>query len=248
VDSIAGAGNADIRRGEGPVSAPDERRIQITENGPYRVTGSVPLVSRTIVPDEDGFSVEWGEGETFTTDATYELCRCGGSKTAPFCDRACDDNGFDGTETASREPYLAQAEEQVGPNLILTDAEHLCSFARFCDYGGQIWNPVEEPDEASRAVAIRDGKLCPSGRLVTWDRETKVPFEEGYEASIGVVQDPAQGVSGPLAARGGIQVVAADDFASEQRNRQTLCRCGRSSNKPFCDGTHAAIGFDDGHR
>jgi len=38
---------------------------------------------------------------------------------------------------------------------------------------------VDESDEASTALAIREGKLCPSGRLVTWDKETKVPLEEG---------------------------------------------------------------------
>ena len=151
----------------------DGMQITVTANGPYRVTGSVPLVPRTIVTDDEGFSVEWAEGEPFTVEATYELCRCGGSATAPFCDRACDDNGFDGTETASREPYLAQAEEEDGPNLILTDAEQLCSFARFCDPGGQIWNLVEGSDEASTTLAIREGKLCPSGRLVTWDRATR---------------------------------------------------------------------------
>jgi CDGSH-type Zn-finger protein len=222
--------------------------ITVTGNGPYRVTGSVPLVRRTIVTDEEDFSVEWGEGETFTTEAAYELCRCGDAKTAPFCDGACEGSGFDGTETASREPYLEQADEEDGPNVILTDAEQLCSFARFCDYGGQVWNLVEEPDEASTALAIRDAKLCPSGRLVAWDRDTRRPFEEDYEPSIGVVEDPTQGVSGPLAVRGGIQVIAADGFRYETRNRQTLCRCGHSHNKPFCDGAHAAIGFDDGHR
>jgi CDGSH-type Zn-finger protein len=230
------------------MSTSAETRITVTENGPYRVSGPAPLVRRTIVTDEDGFSVEWGEGEAFTAEMTYELCRCGGSATAPFCDRACDANGFDGTETASREPYLAQAEEQDGPNLVLTDAEQLCSFARFCDPGGQIWNLVDEPDDASTALAVREGTLCPSGRLVTWDPETKVANEERYEPSIGVVQDPAQGASGPFALRGGIQVIAADGSPYERRNRQTLCRCGRSSNKPFCDGTHAAIAFDDGHR
>jgi CDGSH-type Zn-finger protein len=230
------------------MSASDGTRITVTENGPYQVSGPVPLVSRTIVTDDEGFSVDWGEGETFTTEATYELCRCGDTKTTPFCDRACDTNGFDGTETASREPYLVQAEEQDGPNLILTDAEPLCAFSRFCDPGGQIWNLVDESDDASTALAVREGKLCVSGRLITWDRETKEPNEMAYEPSIGVVQDPQQGVSGGYAVRGGIQVIASDGFAYERRNRQALCRCGHSSNKPFCDGTHAAIGFTDGTR
>ncbi|HYX79111.1 MAG TPA: CDGSH iron-sulfur domain-containing protein, partial [Actinomycetota bacterium] len=53
-------------------------------------------------------------------------------------------------------------------------------------------------------------------------------------------------VSGPLWVRGGIQVIAADGFRYEVRNRQTLCRCGQSQNKPFCDGSHASVRFDDG--
>ena len=36
---------------------------------------------------------------------------------------------------------------------------------------------------------------------------------------------------------------AADGFAHEVRDCVTLCRCGQSKNKPFCDGTHAAIKF-----
>jgi CDGSH-type Zn-finger protein len=43
--------------------------------------------------------------------------------------------------------------------------------------------------------------------------------------------------------RGGIAVVSADGEQYEVRNRMTLCRCGASSNKPFCDGTHASIKF-----
>ncbi|MFE2733740.1 CDGSH iron-sulfur domain-containing protein [Streptomyces sp. NPDC059349] len=45
--------------------------------------------------------------------------------------------------------------------------------------------------------------------------------------------------------RGGIPVTAADGTPYEVRNRVTLCRCGASRNKPFCDGTHASIGFKD---
>jgi len=58
-----------------------------------------------------------------------------------------------------------------------------------------------------------------------------------------VVDDPTPHGGGPLGLRGGIPVIAADGFAYEVRNRVTLCRCGQSKNKPFCDGTHAAIKF-----
>jgi CDGSH-type Zn-finger protein len=40
-------------------------------------------------------------------------------------------------------------------------------------------------------------------------------------------------------------VVSADGFEYEVRNRVTLCRCGQSQNKPFCDGTHAQTKFKD---
>nr|WP_246267868.1 CDGSH iron-sulfur domain-containing protein [Nonomuraea typhae] len=62
---------------------------------------------------------------------------------------------------------------------------------------------------------------------------------------MGLVEDPVQGVSGPIWVRGGIAVTAADGTDYEVRNRVTLCRCGASRNKPFCDGSHAAIGFRD---
>lgn len=50
---------------------------------------------------------------------------------------------------------------------------------------------------------------------------------------------------GPLWVRGGIPVESSDGATYEVRNRVTLCRCGRSSNKPFCDGTHKGVGFRD---
>jgi CDGSH-type Zn-finger protein len=225
---------------------PDAMRITVTPNGPYRVTGSVPLAKQTIVSDEEGFSVEWRQGQVFETPEEYSLCRCGRSGTKPFCDDACVRLGFDGTETASRAPYLEQAYEVEGPIVTLTDAEALCSFGRFCDYGGQIWNLVEEDDQDSAALAVREGTRCPSGRLVTWDGQTRERFEPTFEPSIGLVEDPTEGVSGPLWIRGGIPVISADGYGYEVRNRQTLCRCGESQNKPFCDGSHASTGFDDG--
>ena len=51
-------------------------------------------------------------------------------------------------------------------------------------------------------------------------------------------------VNGPYQLRGRIAVTSSRGHAYEVRNRQTLCRCGGSSNKPFCDGTHWK-GFKD---
>jgi len=221
-------------------------RITVSENGPYRVTGSVPLAVETILAEAEGNSVDWHHGPSLETPAEYSLCRCGQSADKPFCDSSHERVGFDGTETASREPYLEQADEEDGPGVVLTDAEPLCAYARFCDVAGSIWRLVQRSDADSVSMAVREATRCPSGRLVVWDRSTKEPFELGVEPSIGLVEDPSAGVSGPLWVRGGIPIVAADGTLYETRNRVTLCRCGRSQNKPFCDGTHAAIGFDDG--
>lgn len=52
-------------------------------------------------------------------------------------------------------------------------------------------------------------------------------------------------VDGPYRVRGAVGVVGADGRAYEARERQTLCRCGQSRTKPFCDGSHWYAGFRD---
>jgi CDGSH-type Zn-finger protein len=224
-------------------------RITVTKNGPYQVDGAVPLSKQIIEPDADGESWEWREGERYQVTDQYRLCRCGGSASKPFCDGTHERNGFDGTETAERAPYLEQADVFEGPDLSLTDAPALCAFARFCDAKGRIWNLVEQGGEEAASLGQREAGHCPSGRLVAWratpSGESEPAGEPAFETSIGVVEDPQMGVSGPLWVRGGIPVFSADGTRYEVRNRVTLCRCGASRNKPFCDGSHADIGFRD---
>jgi CDGSH-type Zn-finger protein len=47
---------------------------------------------------------------------------------------------------------------------------------------------------------------------------------------------------GPLVVRGPVEVTLADGTVV-RRTHAALCRCGFSSNKPFCDGSHAGVGF-----
>ena len=214
-------------------------KVQITRNGPYIVSGGIPLSRQTIVCNKNGESVAWQQGEQYPVPDTYSLCRCGASRTKPFCDGTHRNNNFDGTETASRVPYLERAEWVEGRDIRLSDAPGFCSHARFCVRGKGIWDLVEhQKSPAAREKAIREIAKCHSGRLILWDKNTDCPLEADFGPSIGVVEGPGEGIEGPLWVRGGIPIISADGFSYEIRNRVTLCRCGKSANKPFCDGSH----------
>jgi CDGSH-type Zn-finger protein len=222
-----------------------QARVQISKNGHNRVSGNLPLAEEILGADGARVSVKWQHGGTVPLQQHYALCRCGHSAHKPFCDGSHAKVGFDGTETASRAPYREQAKVIRGPAMTLTDAESLCAFGRFCDPNGSVWNLVNTPDRTDREHFARQSCDCPSGRLVAWDNATGDRLEPKYEPSISLVQDPGKQCSGPLWLRGGVQLVAADGHHYEIRNRMTLCRCGASKNKPFCDGAHASIGFSD---
>ena len=219
-------------------------RIVISEDGPYVVRGDVPLVRAEIVTDEAGESVAWREGERVETGSTYSLCRCGKSGSKPFCDGSHMAGDFDGTEIAGHDGYLETAVTIDGPGIQLRDARYLCAEARFCDHAGGLWNLIDGcEDSETLELARREAELCPSGRYVACDAATGQPYEPEFEPSIALVEDPALGVSGPIWVRGGIEIVDASGRPYEIRNRVTLCRCGASKNKPFCDGSHIGEGF-----
>ena len=121
-----------------------------------------------------------------------------------------------GTEHASREPYIRQAKEYAGPDLVLTDAEILCSVAKFCERAGGIWKLIlESANSEAREIAIQEAAACPSGRLVVWDKQTRTPIEPRFEPSIGLVEYPQEGLSGPVWVRGGIPVISDDGWVHE---------------------------------
>ena len=230
------------------MSKPSSRgKIIVSKDGPYLVSGNIPLRVQVITPNSEGFSWDWKDGQTFQTEKEYNLCRCGQSNNKPFCDNSHMKVKFDGKETATRRPYVRQAEVIDGPTLQLSDAEDLCAYARFCDAGGRIWGLTGQTDNPdAQKLVIREANHCPSGRLVVRAKKTGSVVENQLDPAIGVIEDPALGVSGPLWVQGGIQIESADGTPYEVRNRVTLCRCGVSINKPFCNGSHASIKFQDG--
>ena len=84
------------------------------------------------------------------------------------------------------------------------------------------------PAEALRAAVV----ACPSGALRMQGAEV---------AATRVEIKPS--ANGPLLVRGPVRILDAEGNVVAELDKAALCRCGQSSNKPFCDGTHKTIGF-----
>jgi len=214
-------------------------KIRVLKNGPYLVSGNTPLIKMTIQCNNQGIPDKWLIGEKLQTPETYALCRCGKSLNKPFCDGNHVKVNFDGTEVSDNDPFDKMAKTIDGPTLKLKDAEILCASARFCHRGGDIWPQIPKSDDPKlKQNAVRNACDCPSGRLVVIDKVSGKMIESSLEKSIGLIEEPAIGVDGPIWVRGGIPIHSADGKLYEIRNRVTLCRCGKSTNKPFCDSSH----------
>lgn len=219
-------------------------KILIKKNGCYLVTGDIPLIKEEIECDDKGFPSKINKIKDYPVKGDYALCRCGNSKNCPFCDGTHAKIEFDGTETASDKKYILQAQKIIGPNTTLTDANDLCFGAGFChSKEGSVWQLSKSNDIEKSDIAIRQACNCPSGRLICWNKKTGEPIEPNYNPEISLLEEPHKDASGPIWAKGGIPLESEDGRKYETRNRVTLCRCGKSSNKPFCDGTHVSIGF-----
>jgi CDGSH-type Zn-finger protein len=222
---------------------PTEVRVTVTPNGPYRVSGSVPVSRKRIVESEHGESIAWQTLERLPVRATAVLCRCGGSSAKPYCDGTHLANGFDGTETAPTSDYDERSKSYAGTGFALRDDRGICEHAQFCtNRVTTVWKMVkagETEDSIARAHVLGMVEHCPSGALTIRLDGDEGDLEPDLALGVGVVDD------GPYFLTGGVPVTRSDDEPFETRNRVTLCRCGRSQIKPLCDGTHRTIGFRD---
>lgn len=215
-----------------------EMKVRILKNGPYEITGSVSLDQLRFVPDKHGASTAYKLIQKYPQQDTYHLCRCGGSSNKPFCDGTHLKNGFDGTETASHKTYDEMAKFIEGRFIDLLDAEELCAVARFCDTKGSTWNLVEDSTMPQTIDIVKQQcSDCPSGRLTAVTKDGH-RIEPDLPQEISILEDEAAKVHAPIWIKGGIPIEDANGHLYPVRNRVTLCRCGKSKNKPFCDARH----------
>jgi CDGSH-type Zn-finger protein/uncharacterized Fe-S cluster protein YjdI len=133
---------------------------------------------------------------------------------------------------------MAEVEEYRGEKILIRNTGERCIHSRYCVLGRpdvfvpNADGPWIKPDAHSPDVVAAQVMLCPSGALT-------------FERLDGGAQEKPPGVNavrlwenGPLAFHAELDI--AGDTSSY---RATLCRCGLSKNKPYCDHSHVEAGF-----
>jgi CDGSH-type Zn-finger protein len=169
------------------------------------------------------------------------LCRCGGSANKPFCDGTHARIGFDGSKLPGRTPD--RLDKYPATDFTVCDNRGICQHSGFCtDELPDVFRLGKEPfvdqTAASGERISQQTKRCPSGALSFSFANPKL--------NLPVVNAPTITVSknGPYRVKGNIKL-DAEFLEGASKEHYTLCRCGGSKNKPFCDGTHWYNSFTD---
>ena len=171
------------------------------------------------------------------TKPTMALCRCGKSSKKPFCDGTHKTIEFSTAKAESR--VRDRRDEYVGATVTIHDNRGICAHAGHCtDELPAVFRmrkkPWIDPDAASPEEITAIVRKCPSGAL-----SLAGLMEEGGEPSIFVAPD------GPYIVTGGPELLETERGQGASMRHYTLCRCGHSRNKPFCDGSHWSEEFVD---
>jgi CDGSH-type Zn-finger protein len=218
----------------------EKPKILTLLNGPYYLLNDMePKVVENL---------QNSEGKPLSTIRGVALCRCGASKNKPFCDGTHGIIGFSSKNKETIDGTLIKDKRKnyVGKEIIIHDNRKICSHAAECvnnlpsvfKFDGRPWI---SPDGAETQQIINTIKKCPSGALGYSIDGVEYRDQNERRPMITVLKD------GPYAITGGMDLMGDDIQFAEgfSKEHYTLCRCGASNNKPFCDGAHRTINFKD---
>ena len=119
-----------------------------------------------------------------------------------------------------------------------------CIHSAICFKGlGNVFDPQKRPwitPEGANTESIIDQiKKCPSGALSYYMNSDAGDEKVKVEAETIVETAP----NGPLMVYGNVTIKDSKGNVTRKNNATAFCRCGGSSNKPYCDGSHKKIGF-----
>jgi methylamine---glutamate N-methyltransferase subunit C len=201
-------------------------KIKTSPNGPFIIKGIRQLTE--------------ANGNIYPVNRkTAALCRCGYSKSKPFCDGQHAKHNWTDPKEEGRQPR--HSDTYKGKEITIHDDRGICSHAGYCTDGlpkvfRMNTEPWIDPDGERVEKIIETIKKCPSGALsysidgVKYDKFSEQP-------EIQITED------GPYYVKGNIAL--EDEDSPESEEHYALCRCGNSKNKPFCDGQHWYTKFTD---
>ncbi|MBT8261773.1 MAG: (4Fe-4S)-binding protein [Bacteroidia bacterium] len=117
----------------------------------------------------------------------------------------------------------------------------LCFHAKECVKGlPAVFNPKEKPWIKAENAGIEELKKtinkCPSGALTYYLKGEGAPEDEKQntmsETKVEVLEN------GPLMVKGTIEITHTDGSKESKTRNTAFCRCGKTGNTPFCDGSH----------
>ncbi|HNR53800.1 MAG TPA: (4Fe-4S)-binding protein [Flavobacteriales bacterium] len=122
----------------------------------------------------------------------------------------------------------------------------LCIHSRKCWKGlAEVFKPGQrpwiQPEGASTERIVAQVKECPSGALTFRMNAGADPDKEDAAPATEVEVS----ANGPLLVKGSCSVIHPDGRKEMREKVTAFCRCGASANKPYCDGSHRRIGFND---
>ena len=215
-------------------------------NGPYYLINDMqPKVV---------YNLQNFKGEPLSTTVGTALCRCGGSKNKPFCDGTHNVIRFSSANKTLENDDIKKIvikdkrRDYPGKDITVHDNRKICSHAAECvnnlssvfKLGSRPWI---NPDASKMNDIIDVVRRCPSGALsYSIDGVEYRDPEEQRNPTVTVLKN------GPYHITGGIELIGENIQFGEGASKEhyTLCRCGASENKPFCDGAHKSSNFNDG--
>ena len=135
-------------------------------------------------------------------------------------------------------PAAPSIEEAPGDKLLLRFEAKRCIHSRQCVLGApdvflaNVKGPWLHPDAMPVEALVEVAHACPSG-AVTYERLDGGPAESPPPVNLARIRE-----NGPLAIHAEMKIEGHGEML-----RATLCRCGASANKPYCDGSHVAAKF-----
>jgi CDGSH-type Zn-finger protein/ferredoxin len=234
----------------------EKPKILPLHNGPYYLINDMePRVVENL---------QNSKGESLSVIRGVALCRCGASNNKPFCDGTHGTIGFssenkedtnDSHHHHHHNIVKDKRKSYVGKGITIHDNRKICSHAAECvnnlpsvfKQNARPWiNPNAAETEEEEEEIINTIRKCPSGALSY--------SIDGIEYRDQNERKPLITVSkgGPYLVTGGIDLIGDNNnnnniqwMEGSSKEHYTLCRCGASNNKPFCDGMHRVINFKD---